>query len=88
MQLEAKLKKYYKDVITAQSVVRAFFARKMFRRLQARARMDAAQRAADAAKAAEERRSLCVAFLFDLFFFDSPMPSLQCKNYVFAVYSL
>jgi hypothetical protein len=46
-------------VIKVQSVVRAHFAKKVVKRLLARARMDAAQRAADAAKQAEENRLMC-----------------------------
>lgn len=56
LQLEACLKKYYCDVIKVQSVVRAFFAKKLVKRLIARARMDAQQRAADAARQADDLR--------------------------------
>eukprot|EP00047_Mylnosiga_fluctuans_P024126 m.153715 g.153715 ORF g.153715 m.153715 type:complete len:1104 (+) comp9783_c1_seq15:111-3422(+) len=54
--LEARLKKFYADVIKVQSVVRAHFARKFANRLRARAKMNADARARDAAEQAEKFR--------------------------------
>jgi hypothetical protein len=56
-QLEARLKKFYTDVIKCQSAVRAHFAWKLVSRLRARARMDADARAKDAAEQANKLRA-------------------------------
>ena len=45
-QMEAALRQFYTRVISVQTAVRVLFARQQLRRLQERARMNAAERAA------------------------------------------
>jgi myosin heavy subunit len=55
-QMEEALRKFYRTVINAQSLIRGHFARNTLKRLKERARMNAAERAA-----AEQRWALLLS---------------------------
>lgn len=57
-EMEAALRKYYSRVIAVQTAIRALLARRQLLRLQERARMSAAERAAAELRYAPPRASL------------------------------
>lgn len=60
-ELEQKLKSYFNDVVTSQALFRGFFARKKFKRLLERKRMNEAQRAEHDRMLAEEAEANAAA---------------------------
>ena len=59
-QMEHALKKFYDDVVRSQCAIRSYFARIQLRRLQERARMTAAERAAAEQRCASVALSLYI----------------------------